>query len=67
MEEDHGSPFQYSCLENSMDRGAWQATVLGVTESDTREVSEHTHTHEGELEPARLGDADWHAGGEYDA
>ena len=24
-------PFQYSCLENSMDRGAWQATVYGVT------------------------------------
>ena len=23
----HGSPLQYSCLENSMDRGAWQATV----------------------------------------
>ena len=25
----HGNPFQYSCLENSMDRGAWQATVMG--------------------------------------
>ena len=31
------------CLENSMDRGAWQATVLGVTESDTIEQSS-THT-----------------------
>ena len=29
----HGSPFQYSCLENHMDRGAWQATVNGVAES----------------------------------
>ena len=29
----NGSPLQYSCLENSMDRGAWQATDLGVTES----------------------------------
>ena len=27
---------QYSCPENSMDRGAWQATVHGVTESQTR-------------------------------
>ena len=28
----HGNPLQYSCLENPMDRGAWQATVYGVTE-----------------------------------
>ena len=26
----HGYPLQYSCLENPMDRGAWQATVYGV-------------------------------------
>ena len=26
----HGNPLQYSCLENSMDRGAWQGTVCGV-------------------------------------
>ena len=26
----HGNPVQYSCLETSMDRGAWQATVHGV-------------------------------------
>ena len=32
--ERNGNPFQYSCLENSMDRGSWQATVHGVTESD---------------------------------
>ena len=25
----HGNPLQYSCLENPMDRGAWQATVQG--------------------------------------
>ena len=29
----HGNPLQYSCLESSMDRGAWWATVHGVTES----------------------------------
>ena len=27
----HGNPLQYSCLENPVDRGAWQATVHGVT------------------------------------
>ena len=35
-EEGNGNPLQYSCLENSMDRGAWQATVHGVTMSQTR-------------------------------
>ena len=29
-------PLQYSCLENPIDRGAWQATVLGVAKSWTR-------------------------------
>ena len=29
--EGNGNPFQYSCLENPMGRGAWQATVHGVT------------------------------------
>ena len=28
---ENGNPFQYSCLENPMDRGAWWATVHGVT------------------------------------
>ena len=31
----HGNPLQYSCLENSMDRGAWQTTVHGVEKSRT--------------------------------
>ena len=35
--EGHGSPLQYSCLENPMDRGAWQATIHGVIESDMTE------------------------------
>ena len=31
----HSNPLQYSCLENSMDRGAWWATVRGVAKSWT--------------------------------
>ena len=34
-EEGNGNPLQYSCLENSMDRGAWWATVRGVAKSQT--------------------------------
>ena len=37
--EGNGNPLQYSCLENSMDRGAWQATVPGVTK---RGMTEYT-------------------------
>ena len=33
--EGNGNPLQYSCLENPMDREAWQATVHGVTKSQT--------------------------------
>ena len=33
----NGNPLQYSCLENYMDRGVWQTTVPGVTESDMTE------------------------------
>ena len=36
-EEGNGNPLQYSCLENSTERGAWQATVHGVAESETTE------------------------------
>ena len=38
----NGNPLQYSCLENSMDRGAWWATVHGVTKLDmTEQLSMH--------------------------
>ena len=33
--EGKGNPLKYSCLENPMDRGAWQATVQGVAKSQT--------------------------------
>ena len=32
----NGNPLQYSCLENSMDREAWQATIHGAAKSQTR-------------------------------
>ena len=35
-EEGNGKPLQYSCLENSMDRGAWRATVYGEAKSWTQ-------------------------------
>ena len=33
--KENGYPLQYSCLENSLDRGSWWATVHGVTNSQT--------------------------------
>ena len=41
--EGNGNLLQGSCLENPLDGGAWQATVHGVAESDTTEVTEHAH------------------------
>ena len=44
----HGNPLQCSCLENPMDRGAWQASVHGVAESqesDMIDVTLHAHMH----------------------
>ena len=38
----HGSPLQYSCLENSMARGAWRATVHEIGESGITERPTHT-------------------------
>ena len=39
----NGTPLQYSCLEDPMDRGAWRATVGGITESDTTATTEHAY------------------------
>ena len=41
---EHGNPLQCSCLEYPMDRGAWQATVHGVTNSQTQLKQLSTHT-----------------------
>ena len=46
----NGNPFQYSCLENTMDRGAWQATVHGVAKSQTWLKQLSTHK-QGPLDP----------------
>ena len=42
--EGHSNPLQYSSLENPMNRGDWRATVHGVAESDTAEMTEHART-----------------------
>ena len=39
----HGDTLQYSCLENPMDRGAWQGAVHGVTKLYTTSDGAHTH------------------------
>ena len=51
------NPLQYSCLENSVDRGAWQAIVHGVTKSWTqlKQLSTHTWDCEVVLEPISHG------------
>ena len=41
--EGSGNPLKYSCLENPMDRGAWQATVHGVAKSQAR-LTDSTYT-----------------------
>ena len=49
--EGNGTPLQHSCLENPMDRGAWWATVHGVTKSGTllSDFTFHFHTLEKEM------------------
>ena len=42
---EYGNPLQYSCLENPIDRGAWQATVHKIAESDPlKRLSRHIRT-----------------------
>ena len=41
--EGNGNPLQYSCLQDHMDRGAWQATVHRIKKSDTNEATEDAH------------------------
>ena len=48
LEEGMASPFQYSCLENPVDRGAWQATIHGVADSQTGLKRLRTNPHVGE-------------------
>ena len=50
--EGNGNPLQYSCLENPMDRGAWQATVHRVTQSWTQVERRSTCTKLNEYEVA---------------
>ena len=53
----HGNPLQYSCLEDPMNRRAWQAIVHGVTKSWTwlKWLSRHAHTSEREVPFKRQG------------
>ena len=55
--EGNGNPLQYCCLDNPMDRGAWWATVQGVTKSRTR-LSDFTSLHSTNRLPR------WHSGQE---
>ena len=43
--EENGNPLQYSCLDNPMDRRAWQAPVHGVAKSQTQLSNFHSLTH----------------------
>ena len=53
--EGNGYPLKYSCLKNSVDRGAWRATVYGVAKSWTHRVtntftfSKHSETSEQQI------------------
>ena len=46
--EGNGNPLQYSCLENSMGRGAWDDTIHGATKSRAEHFSVHIRKFKGE-------------------
>ena len=48
--EGNGSPLQYSCLENPMDRGAWKGTVPGVAGSDMTEQLNSSNNNVADLQ-----------------
>ena len=56
--EGTGTPLQYSCLENSMEGGAWEAAVHGVAKSHTRlsnfTFTFHFHALEKEMQPTPM-------------
>ena len=51
--EGNGNALRYSCLENPMVRGAWQATIHGVAKSQTR-LSNFTFTKYGKMQESRF-------------
>ena len=53
--EGNGNPLQYACLENSMNREAWQATVHGVTKSRTQLKQLSTNVYQ-QIDGSRCGD-----------
>ena len=57
--EGNGNPLQYSCLENSMNRGAWWATVHRVAKSRTRlsDLTDFPRCLNGKNPPANVGDS----------
>ena len=54
-----GNPFQYSCLGNPMDRGAWWATVHGVAERDTHDLVTKQQLKDVQFSRQRLQEAGW--------
>ena len=51
----NGNPVQYSCLNKSMGRGAWQTTVHGFAKSGTR-LSTRAHTHTAQVHSSQIKD-----------
>ena len=58
----HGNPLQYSCLENPRDRGAWQATVLGVTRVGHDSATKPCSFYSSILKATNLGLLWWSSG-----